>query len=403
MRPSPYPMLDPDHALELVLQRTPTLEPEEVAIADARGRVLARDVVARGQLPPLPISAVDGYAFRSAGGGGRLAVVGESAAGSPFAGPVSDRQAIRIMTGAVVPAETDTVAMLEECSLDGGDVLVPERFPTGYNIRQPGDDIAEGVTALPAGMELGAAEIGLAATLGNASLCVFRRPRVALMTTGDELVEVGQEPGPGQVIDSNRWALRAALELAGAEVTMIGAAPDEPGPLAEMVKAALDDHQVLVTSGGVSVGARDLVKPLLASLGEVHLGRVRLKPGKPFTFATLPRERLAFGLPGFPVSSLITFELFVRPAMRKMQGHRRLTRPRLPVRLDYRARGGDRTEYQRVQLRREGSELVASLMGSQSSSRLLSLAGAQALVRVPPDAGDLERGTVVEALILDLA
>jgi molybdenum cofactor synthesis domain-containing protein len=395
-------MLDPEHALELVLQRTPTLDPEDVALADARGRVLARDVVSRGRMPALPISAVDGYAFRSAGGGGRLSLIGESAAGSPFGGSLSERQSIRIMTGAVVPPDADTVAMLEDCEVEGEQVLVPEGFPSRYNIRQPGDDIAEGVVALPAGMELGAAEIGLAATLGNASLCVFGRPRVALMTTGDELVEVGQEPGPGQVIDSNRWALRAALELAGAEVSMIGAAPDRPGPLAEMVEAALADNQVLVTSGGVSVGSHDLVKPLLASLGEVHLGRVRLKPGKPFTFATLPRGRLAFGLPGFPVSSLITFELFVRPALRKMQGHGRLTRPMLPVRLDYRARGGDRTEYQRVLLRREGSELVASLMGSQSSSRLLSLAGAQALVRVPADRGDLEPGTVAEALILDL-
>jgi molybdopterin molybdotransferase len=223
------------------------------------------------------------------------------------------------------------------------------------------------------------------------------------MSTGDELVEVGDTPGPGQIVDSNRWALLAALREAGAEVTLLGVGPDRPEPLREMVSGALSEHDVLVTSGGVSVGTHDLVKPLLASLGEVLLGRVRLKPGKPFTFATLPGGRLAFGLPGFPVSSLVTFEVFVRPALRKMQGFARIQRPALPVRLAYDARAaGDRTEYQRVTLSREGAELVAHTTGSQSSSRLMSLAGAQALVRVPQGDSGIPAGSVVEALVLSL-
>src|SRR5205823_6423852 len=175
---------------------------------------------------------------------------------------------------------------------------------------------------------------------------------------GDELVEVGAEPGPGQIVDSNRYALMGALAEAGAEVWSLGIAPDRPEPLRRLVVDALRTADVLVTSGGVSVGTHDLVKPLLESLGEVHIGRVKLRPGKPFTFATLPEGRLAFGLPGFPVSSLVTFEVFVRPALRKMQGFSRLQRPGLPVRLGYEARAaGDRTEYQRVHLRREGSGL----------------------------------------------
>jgi len=223
------------------------------------------------------------------------------------------------------------------------------------------------------------------------------------MSTGDELVPVGQTPGPGQVVDSNRWALLAALREAGAIVTLLGVAPDRPEPLRELVVVALRDHDVLVTSGGVSVGTHDLVKPLLESLGEVHLGRVRLKPGKPFTFATLPSGRLAFGLPGFPVSSLVTFEVFVRPALRKMQGFVSQQRPRLLVRMGYEAKAaGDRTEYQRVSLRREGGDLVALTTGSQSSSRLMSLAGAHALVRVPPGDSGIPAGTVVEAIILSL-
>jgi molybdopterin molybdotransferase len=230
-----------------------------------------------------------------------------------------------------------------------------------------------------------------------------RRPRVALMSTGDELVEVGRQPGPGQIPDSNRWALLAALREAGADVNVLGIAPDEAGALRRFVTEALGTADALVTSGGVSVGTHDLVKPLLESLGTVHVGRVKLKPGKPFTFATLDGGKVAFGLPGFPVSSLVTFEVFVRPALRKMQGFAQVRRPRLPVRLGYDAKPTvERTEYQRVTLRREGRELVAETTGSQSSSRLMSLAGAHALVRVPAGEKGISAGTVVEALILSL-
>src|SRR4029077_19061991 len=203
--------------------------------------------------------------------------------------------------------------------------------------------------------------------------------------------------------DSNRWALLAALREAGADVRLLGIAPDSARDLRKLGPGALGEAGALVTSGGVSVGTHDLVKPLLESLGTVHVGRVKLKPGKPFTFATLPEGRLAFGLPGLPLSSLVTFEVFVRPALRKMQGFARLQRPSLPVRLGYDARAtADRTEYQRVTLRREGHELIADTTGSQSSSRLLSLAGAHALVRFAPGDEGVKAGTVVEAMILAL-
>jgi len=184
---------------------------------------------------------------------------------------------------------------------------------------------------------------------------------------------------------------------------VLGIAPDQPEPLRRLVVDALQRADALVTSGGVSVGTHDLVKPLLESLGDVHIGRVKLKPGKPFTFATLAEGRLAFGLPGFPVSSLVTFEVFVRPALRKMQGFAQLQRPSLPVRLAYDAKPtAERTEYQRVTLRREGGELVADTTGSQSSSRLKSLAGAHALVKVPAGDVGLAKGSFVEAIILQL-
>ena len=293
--------------------------------------------------------------------------------------------------------------MMEDVQLSGDVVTVPIGLKPGQNFHAPGADLRAGERVLPAGVQLGAAEIGLAAALGLAELPVGRRPRVALMSTGDELVEVGERPGQGQIPDSNRWALLAALREAGAEVRLLGIGPDEPEALRRLVVDALAGADVLVTSGGVSVGTHDLIKPLLESLGEVHIGRVKLKPGKPFTFATLPDQKVAFGLPGFPVSSLVTFEVFVRPALRKMQGHAQLQRPALPVRLGYDARAtADRTEYQRVTLRRQGSDLVAMSTGSQSSSRLMSLAGAHALVRIPPGDQGISEGTFVEAMILAL-
>ena len=417
MRASAYPLVEVDEAAALVLEHTPVLGVERVALAHCIGRVLAEDLVAPASLPLFPSSAVDGYALRAADGGKPLLVLGESAAGRPFGGTIQPGTAARILTGGVLPDGADCVVMVEDVTLSGDVVTTPSPLRAGTNFHAPGADIRVGETVAAAGTQLGAAELGLAAALGFPRLPVRRRPRVALLSTGDELVEVGQKPGRGQIVDSNRWALLAALRDAGAEVRGLGIGPDEPDALRKLVVDALREVDVLVTSGGVSVGTHDLIKPLLESLGSVHIGRVKLKPGKPFTFATLPvshgplpnplpggeREKLAFGLPGFPVSSLVTFEVFVRPAVRKMQGFKELHRPTLPVRLDYDARAtADRTEYQRVTLRREGRELVASTTGSQSSSRLMSLAGAHALVRVPPGDQGISAGSIVDALILSL-
>ncbi|HVD46925.1 MAG TPA: gephyrin-like molybdotransferase Glp [Candidatus Limnocylindria bacterium] len=406
MRASAYPLIEVDDAAALVFEHIPTLGVERVALAHCVGRVLAEDLAAPASLPAFPASAVDGYALRSADAGKPLRVVGESAAGRPFAGKIEPGTAARILTGGVLPDGADCVVMVEDIRLEGEVVTTPAPLKAGSNYHVPGADLRAGELVVLAGTQLGAAEIGLAAALGFPRLPVRRRPRVALMSTGDELVEVGEKPGPGQIVDSNRWALLAALREAGAEVRSLGLAPDQPEALRKLVVDVLSEVDVLVTSGGVSVGTHDLIKPLLESLGTVHVGRVKLKPGKPFTFATLragEKEKLAFGLPGFPVSSLVTFEVFVRPALRKMQGFAELQRPSLPVRLDYDARAtADRTEFQRVTLRREGSELVARSTGSQSSSRLMSLVGAHALVRIPPGDQGIKAGSIVDALILSL-
>jgi len=420
MRASAYPLIDADVAAALVFERTPVLGVERVHLADCVGRVLAEDLAADAPLPAFPSSAVDGYAVRAADAGRTLRVVGESAAGRPFEGAIPDGAAARILTGGAVPDGADCVVMVEDVEVAGDAVTIPAGLRPGTNFHKVGDDLRAGDHVLSAGIELRAAEIGIAAATGRAQLPVRRRPRVALMSTGDELVEVGKTPGRGQIPDSNRWALLAALREAGADVEVLGIAPDDPDPLRRLVVDALERADALVTSGGVSVGTHDLVKPLLESLGTVHVGRVKLKPGKPFTFATLPSPlageggpprsgrsdggvKLAFGLPGFPVSSLVTFEVFVRPALRKMQGFAQLQRPTLPVRLGYDARPtADRTEYQRVTLRREGRELVAETTGSQSSSRLMSLAGAHALIRVPAGDQVIRAGSIVEAMILAL-
>jgi molybdopterin molybdotransferase len=403
LRASTYPLIDADAAAALVLEHTPVLGIERVALAHCVGRVLAEDLVAQAPLPAFPSSAVDGYAVRAADAGKQLRVAGESAAGSPFDGRLTPGSAVRILTGGVLPDGADCVVMVEDVEERWDVVTVPASLHAGVNFHAPGADLRGGEKVLTRGDQLGPAELGLAAALGFPRLPVFRQPRVALMSTGDELVEVGEKPGRGQIVDSNRWALLAALREAGAEVKGLGIGPDEPDALRKLVLDAVREVDVLVTSGGVSVGTHDLIKPLLESLGEVHVGRVKLKPGKPFTFATLPDGKVAFGLPGFPVSSLVTFEVFVRPALRKMQGHAQLQRPTLPVRLGYDARAtADRTEYQRVTLRREGGELVASSTGSQSSSRLMSLAGANALVRIPPGDQGIGKGTIVEAIILSL-
>lgn len=403
MRASTYPLLEASEVERIVLEHTEVLPPETVGVADAAGRVLAEDLKAPADLPRWPVSAVDGFAVRSADGGGRLRVVGESAAGRPLDSELGQGEAARILTGGVLPPRADSVVMVEDVEQSGDSVVVPAGWPAARNFHRPGSDVKAGEVVLRRGTELRAAELGLVASLGLPRVLVGRRPMVALLSTGDELVEVGQEPGPGQIPDSNRHALRAALLEAGAAVTSLGIAPDTPEGLRRLVEVALLGADALVTSGGVSVGTHDLVKPLLESLGEVHCGRVKLRPGKPFTFATLPGGKLAFGLPGFPVSSLVTFEVFVRPAVRKLQGFAELGRPRAMVTLGYDARAaGDRTEYQRVTLRREGSGWIAMSTGSQSSSRLLSLAGAHALVRIPPGDEGIAAGESVEAIILQL-
>jgi molybdenum cofactor synthesis domain-containing protein len=261
-------------------------------------------------------------------------------------------------------------------------------------------DLTRGQHVLSAGMRIGAAEVGLLATVGCARVAVFKQPTVAVLATGDELVEPDQTPPPGSVRDSNRYALMAAAEEAGVKVAWHGHALDDEDALERAMREGLHAADVLLTSGGVSMGTRDLIKPLLDKMATIHFGRVSFKPGKPLTFATAG-EKLAFGLPGFPVSSLVTFEVFVRPALLKLGGAENVKRPRVEVALGHEIRPDPvRPEYQRATVTWEDHHFVAHTTGLQSSSRLMSIVGANALLELSPGNDSLPKGTMVQALLL---
>jgi len=262
-------------------------------------------------------------------------------------------------------------------------------------------DLARGQSVLCRGIRIGAAEVGLLATVGCARVPVFRKPRVAVLATGDELVEPQETPPPGSVRDSNRFALMAAAEDAGAEVVWQAHARDDEAELEQAMREGLAVADVLLTSGGVSMGTRDLIKPLLEKMATIHFGRVSFKPGKPLTFATTAEGKLAFGLPGFPVSSLVTLEVFVRPALLKLGGAERVLRPRVEVVLEHEIRpDAVRLEYQRATVTWQDQHFVARTTGLQSSSRLMSIVGANALLEIGPGSEPLAKGTMVQALLL---
>ncbi|MFQ6014831.1 MAG: gephyrin-like molybdotransferase Glp [Anaerolineae bacterium] len=397
---SKYPMIPVEEALRIVLEHTPVLEPRAVPFDRALGLVLAEDIRADEDMPPFPASAKDGYAVVAADRSPMRRLVGEQTAGFVADLRVEPGTAARITTGAPLPPGADAVVMVEFTEEYGDQVAIRKRVKAGDDVRPAGQDIARGELVLRRGTLLGAAEVGLLATIGYTVVKVYPHPKVAVLSTGNELVEPHQTPGPGEIRDSNRYALLAAVERAGAESISLGMARDEVKELEAKVREGLDKADVLLTSGGVSMGKLDLVKPLLERLGTVHFGRVFMKPGKPVTFATVG-ERLVFALPGFPVSSQVAFELFVRPALLKMAGHARLQRPRREVILTHDIRHSrDRTEYQRAAVTSRDGQYYATTTGSQVSGRLLSMVGANALLRLPHGHGDFAVGQKVEAILI---
>jgi molybdopterin molybdotransferase len=381
---SKYEMVSPDEALATVLENTPVLGPETILLPEAHWRVLAEDSTAPADMPPFPASSVDGYAVIAGDASPRRRVLAEITAGLDREVEVAPGTAVGIMTGAPLAPGADAVAMVEYAEERDGWITLTRPVRPGDNIRPAGQDIKAGQTVLTRGTVLGPAELGLLASVGQQYVRVYRQPRVAVLSTGDELVEPWEEAGPAKIRDSNRYALMAAVEAAGAIPISMGMVPDMEEEQRDRIRMGLETADALITSGGVSMGVRDLVKRLLEEMGTVHLGRVFMKPGKPFTLATV-RDKLAFGLPGFPVSSLVTFELFVRPSILKMQGYPVVERPRVEVVLDHDVSPAeDRAEFQRAVVRWEDGALRASTTGLQSSGRLLSMAGSNALLAFRP-------------------
>ncbi|MGB9889355.1 MAG: gephyrin-like molybdotransferase Glp [Anaerolineae bacterium] len=393
-------MIEPEEAWERMMAAVAPLPPRRFALDEVAGRVLAEDVRAGADHPPFAASTVDGWAVVAEDPSPRRRILaGEGKAGEMPAVPVVPGTAARVMTGAPLPSGADAVVMVEDSVVEGEFVRFTRAVRPGENVRPAGSDLAAGQMVLTAGTPLGPAEIGLLATVGRSEVWAYPAPRVAVLSTGDEVVEPWETPGPAQVRDSNRYALMAAVRGAGGEPVSLGIIPDQPEALRETIGTALDRADALITSGGVSEGEWDHLGPLLAELGTVHFHRVRQKPGKPLTFATV-RGKPCFALPGNPVSALVSFELYVRPALRRMAGHTRLRRPEIPVRLRHPLRPDPvRTEFVRAVVEREDDGWWARTTGAQASSRLLSMLGANALLRIPPGP-DLPEGTTVTAILI---
>lgn len=379
-----------DSARAAILAATPRLEPEDVALTAAAGRVLAEDVRAEHDVPPFANSAMDGFAIVAPGGD--LQLVGESRAGAPFGGTVGAGQAVRISTGAALPDGADAVVPVERAEELGGE-RVAASGAAGDNVRGAGEDLRAGHVVLAAGTRIGAAELGVAAGAGRAVLRCARRPRVAIVATGDELVAPGEPLGPGQIHDSNALALATLALAEGAEVVASLRAGDDRAATEQVLARALEGADVVLVSGGVSVGPHDHVKPALEALGvQERFWRVALRPGKPTWFGTRG-QTLVFGLPGNPVSALVTFVLFARPALAALQGAVAAGPRRHVVLAHAVARHPDRDEAVRVALDLDGA---AHVTGPQGSHVLSSMLGADGLAIVPRGEGELPAGSTVE-------
>ena len=386
-----------DEARRRVLAGVNRLPVESVPLERALGRVLAEELSAGADVPPFDSSAMDGFAL-VAGGAGELPVVGESRAGHPFASAVESGAAVRISTGAVVPEGADVVVPVERTEEEDGRVRVPALAPGG-NIRRAGEDVRAGEVVLRAGTVIGPAELGVAASLGHAELACSARPRVALVVTGDELARPGEPLAPGQIYSSNGFALAGQVERAGAELVSRASAGDSPEATRAALQRALAGADVVCVSGGVSVGPHDHVRPALEELGvEERFWCVNLRPGKPTWFGVRDAT-LAFGLPGNPVSAMVTFQLFVRPALAALQGADPAARRVTAALGEAVGRNPHREEAVRVRL--GGGEVPrATPTGPQGSHQLTSMLGADGLALIPAGDGEVAAGELVEVELL---
>ena len=401
-------MISVAEAIQIVRQHTPVLATERVPLDQSLGRVLAEDVVADSDLPPFDRSQMDGYAVRAEDvttAPAQLRIVGESAAGRGWHNQLEEGQAVRIMTGAPVPVGADSVQQVEHAHelKDGTVVELLETVEPGKSIVKRGAEIQAGEIVLIAGTKVNAAMMAVLAAFGYANVPVFRKPRVAVLATGTELVAVDQTPGQDQIRDSNNYSIASYAELAGAVVQRLPLTGDETSLLKTQLKKAAKSCDVIVTSGGVSMGVYDVTKAALKELdAEIFFARVALRPGKPTVFARLPSGTLVFGLPGNPVSVAVTFNLFARTALLAMQG---ATEPALKHETAALARSVkgtvDRESYLPAQLTtNDDAELIAFPLKWGGSSDFVAFALTTALAIVPAGVKSIEAGTVIRVVRL---
>lgn len=397
-------MLTYDEAIKQVLDNIEPLPPVETALGDALGLVLAEEVCARWDLPPADNSAMDGFAFAAAScpPDSSLPVVGHSYAGHPFNGEVPPASAVRIMTGAPLPAGVDTVVPIEDVREQGERIHLEKEVKPQQHVRRAGEEFRCGEALLAPGTCLKAGEIGLLAAAGIARVRVHPAPRVAILSTGNELVELGEQPGPGQIVNSNLYLLSARLREAGAEVIPLGIAQDDEADLDQRLRSGLQ-ADLLLTSGGVSVGDKDQVQEAFGRHGfERIFWKVAIKPGKPVLFGKIGRQPV-FGLPGNPAASAATCEIFTIPALRKLAGHRDPLPPLFQARLATPlAAGGKRQAFLWGCLQNGPDGHIFAPSSRQGSGQNRALQGACALLPVPVGAPALEAGSPVEVLLMRL-
>jgi len=392
-----------EEARKLIIDATSTLEPEQAQLLDAVGRVLAEDFHAPWDLPLWDNSAMDGFAVRAAdaAAGSDLEITGYIPAGGVELPPVAPGCAVKIMTGAPIPPGCELVVPVEETEERDGRVRLLSTLQVRDHIRFKGEDIAAGARVFLAGTLLRPPEISLLASFGQSLVQVHRRPRVAILSTGDELVELGMLPGPGQIINSNIYSLAAAVRDAGGVPHLLGIARDNLESHREKLARGLK-ADVLITSAGVSAGDRDLVRDVLEELGvEQKFWKIAIKPGRPTAFG-VKGETLVFSLPGNPVSTMVTFEMFVSPALRKLQGVTPAVRPFAKARLAEMVRKKpERVQFLRVQVRLEEGRLIASSSGDQNTGIVRTMVRANGIAVLPASRDRFEAGSEVEVLLLD--
>ncbi|WP_280545810.1 MULTISPECIES: gephyrin-like molybdotransferase Glp [unclassified Halomonas] len=390
-------------ALAALLRDVATTPPESLPCDEAAGRVLAEAIEARLDVPAFDNSAMDGYALHHRDAGKWLPIAQRIAAGSPAA-PLAPGTCARIFTGGEIPPGADCVVMQERVEVAAGLAAIPPDIPAGDNIRRRGRDVAAGAPLLPAGERLEAAALGHLAGQGITEVVVRRRPRVALLSTGDEIVDPGQPLAAGQIYNSNRAMLRRLLERFGAELTLVTSIPDDPAGTRETLSAAAQEADLVISTGGVSVGEEDHVKAALESLGRLDLWRLAIRPGKPLALGRLPgpagQDVRFVGLPGNPVSCFVGAWLFLRPLLGALQGCPALAQlPCLRARADFSTQTGPRRHYMRVMLEFGSDGILARAFRDQNSGVLSSCISADALAVIPAESR-IEPGDPVDCLWL---